>query len=174
MRMLRLLFVSMAVLVIGSGPAFALDVKKKINAPGQPPTVWAIAGEFCSIKDWHPAVADCKETKEGDVTFRTLTLKDNGGTIKEKLTASDDTSYSYDIVESPLPVKNYKAKFWVEEDEKAPDRTTISWEATFDANGASDDDAKKTIGDIFFAGLKGIKQKALPPEGSEPGDEDKN
>ena len=47
----------------------------------------------------------------------------------------------------------------------------IHWEATFDANGASDEDAKKTISDIFFAGLKGIKQKALPPEGS---DEDKN
>ncbi|MGZ5917615.1 MAG: SRPBCC family protein, partial [Methyloceanibacter sp.] len=104
------------------------------------------------------------------VTFRTLTLKD-GGTIKEKLTASDDTSYSYEIVEGPLPVKNYKAKLWVEEDEKRPDRTTIHWDATFDANGASDDDAKKTISDIFFAGLKGIKQKALPPEGS---DEDKN
>jgi hypothetical protein len=173
MRMLRLLFASMAVLVIGSGSAFALDVNKKIAAPGQPPTVWAIAGEFCSIKDWHPVVADCKEAKEGDVTFRTLTLKD-GGTIKEKLLASDDTSYSYEIVESPLPVKNYKAKLWVEEDEKRPDRTTIHWDATFDANGASDDDAKKTISDIFFTGLKGIKQKALPPEGSEPGDEDKN
>jgi hypothetical protein len=170
MRMLRLLFAPMAVLAIGSGSALALDVNKKIAAPGQPPTVWAIAGEFCSIKDWHPVVADCKETKEGDITFRTLTLKD-GGTIKEKLTASDDTSYSYEIVEGPLPVKNYKAKLWVEEDEKRPDRTTIHWDATFDANGASDDDAKKTISDIFFAGLKGIKQKALPPEGS---DEDKN
>jgi Polyketide cyclase / dehydrase and lipid transport. len=46
--------------------------------------VWAIAGDFCAIKDWHPLVADCKETEEGGTTFRTLTLK-NGGTIKEKL-----------------------------------------------------------------------------------------
>src|SRR6266436_2875442 len=61
----------------------------------------------CSIKDWHPLVADCKESQEGGATFRTLTLKD-GGTIKEKLTDKDDFSYSYEIVESPLPVKNYK------------------------------------------------------------------
>ncbi len=174
MRVLKLVFAAMAVLVVGSGAAYAIDVKKKISAPGQPPTVWAIAGAFCSIKDWHPVVADCKETKEGDVTFRTLTLKDNGGTIKEKLLESDDTSYSYEIVESPLPVKNYKAKLWVEEDEKRPDRTTIFWEASFDANGATDEEASKKISDIFFAGLKGIKQKAMPPEGSDTGDADKN
>ena len=62
-------------------------------------------------------MADCQETKEGDATFRTLTLKD-GGKIKEKLLESDDTSYSYEIIESPLPVKNYKAKLSVEPDER--------------------------------------------------------
>jgi hypothetical protein len=172
MRMMKLAFAAMA-LVMATSSAHAIDVKKRIAAPGQPPVIWAIAGDFCSIKDWHPLVSDCQETKEGDVTLRTLTLKD-GGKIKEKLLESDDTSYSYEIVESPLPVKNYKAKLWVEEDERNPERTTIFWEANFDANGASDDDAKKKIGDIFFAGLKGIKQKALGPEGSEPGAEDKN
>ena len=34
----------------------------------------------------------------------------------------------------------------------------------------SDDDASKTISDIFFAGLKSIKQKILPPEGTAGGD----
>ena len=166
MRVVKLAFATAVALVIGMGSAYAIEVKKKINAPGLPPTVWAIAGAFCSIKDWHPAVADCQESKEGDATFRLLTLKD-GGKIKEKLLESDDTSYSYEIVESPLPVKNYSAKFWVEEDDKAADRTTIFWEAEFDANGASDDEAAKVIRDIFMAGLKGIKQKAMPPEGQE-------
>ena len=89
------------------------------------------------------------------------------GTIKEKLLESDDTSYSYEIIESPLPVKNYKAKLRVEEDERDPQRTTIFWEATLDANGVSDDEAKKKITDIFTSGLKGIKQKFLPPEVSD-------
>ena len=170
MRGMKLALAVLVALVIGSGAASALEVKKKINAPAHLPKVWAIVSEFCSIKDWHPLVADCKETKEGDATIRTLTLKDNGGTIKEKLLDSDDTSYSYEILESPLPVKNYKAKLWVEEDDRNPERTTVHWDATFDANGASDDDATKKIGDIFYAGLKGIKQKALPPEGTVGGD----
>jgi polyketide cyclase/dehydrase/lipid transport protein len=117
------------------------------------------AGEFCAIKDWHPLVAGCEETKEGADTFRILTLKD-GGKIKEKLTDQDDTSYSYEIVESPLPVKNYKAKFWVEPDDE-PERTAVYWEAEFDANGASDDEARKKVFDVMVAGMKGIKQLAL-------------
>jgi hypothetical protein len=173
MCLVRLAVASMILLVLGASSAYALNVKKRINVPGHPPKVWEVAGEFCSIKDWHPAIADCKESEEGGATFRTLTLKDNGGTIKEKLVEKDDVgmSYSYEIVESPLPVKNYQAKFWVEEDEKSPDRTTIFWEADFDANGASDEHTTKVIRDIFMAGLKGIKQKMLPPDGegeSEP------
>ncbi|MGH6826535.1 SRPBCC family protein [Methyloceanibacter sp.] len=173
MHRTTLAFVTLAALVMGTSSAYALDVKKKITAPGVPPKVWAIVSDFCSIKDWHPVVADCQETKEGDATFRTLTLKD-GGKIKEKLLESDDTSYSYEIIESPLPVKNYKAKLSVEPDDRSSDHSTIVWEATFDANGKSDEEAAKTIGDIFFAGLKSIKHKAQPPEGGNAGDEDKN
>jgi hypothetical protein len=161
----KILLFATATLVIGSGPCFALEVNKKIEPPGQPAEIWEIAGEFCSIKTWHPAVEECVETKEGGDTFRTLSLK-GGGTIKEKLLESDDQSYSYAIVESPLPVKNYTAKLWVEDSDRA-NRTVIHWDAKFDANGASDDDAKKKISDIFAAGLKGIKKIAVdnsPPD----------
>jgi len=67
-------------------------------------------------------------------------------------------------------VKDYSAKLWVEPDERDPGRTVIHWDATFDANGKSDDEAKKIVGDIFMAGLKNIKQKTMPPEGSVGGD----
>ncbi len=164
MRRNRLVFIAFAALVATSGSAYAIDVNKKIAAPGQMMVIWATVSEFCSIKNWHPAVADCQESKEGSDTYRVLTLKDNGGTIKEKLTGSDDTSYSYEIVEGPLPVKNYSAKFWVEPDERDPSRTVIHWDATFDANGKSDDEAKKIISDIFFAGLRSIKKNSMPPE----------
>jgi Polyketide cyclase / dehydrase and lipid transport len=166
MRLTQLTLASCAALALSTGAAFAVDVNKKIEAPGQVLVVWTLASDFCSIKDWHPAVAKCEQSKEGSDTFRTLTLKD-GGVIKEKLTGSDDTSYSYEIIESPLPVKNYSAKLWVEEDERDPNRTVIHWDASFDANGKSDEEAKKIISDIFTAGLKGIKQKAMPPEGQE-------
>ena len=64
------------------------------------------------------------------------------------------------IVESPLPVKNYKSKLWLEVDDE-PDRAVIFWQSDFDANGASDEDAKKTITTILADGVKGIKKAAI-------------
>jgi hypothetical protein len=159
MRIMRLALVALAALLFTSASASAITVKKRTEAPGLPPEIWKIVGDFCAIKTWHPVVADCVETKEGDVNYRTLTLKD-GGKIKEKLTGTEDLGYSYEILESPLPVKNYKARLWLEVDDE-PDRSVIYWQSDFDANGASDDDAKKTITDIFAAGVKGIKQQAI-------------
>src|SRR5262245_49711638 len=71
----KVVVAAMAALALGTASAYAIEVSKKINAPAVPPKVWAIAGDFCAIKDWHPLVADCKETEEGGTTFRTLTLK---------------------------------------------------------------------------------------------------
>jgi hypothetical protein len=176
MRIIRLALITTTALVIGSASAYAITVKKRIEAPGLPPEVWAMAGAFCQIKDWHPAVATCEETKEGDVVFRTLTLKD-GAKIKEKLTGTEDLAYTYEIVESPLPVKNYKSKIWMEADDE-PDRTIIYWQSDFDANGASDEEATKIITGILGDGVKGIKKNALAawdakhPDAAAGGDDD--
>ena len=167
----KLVFAALIALALGTGSAYAfpLEVSKKIRLPAQPLKVWAVAGDFCAIKDWHPLVADCRQTEEGGTTFRTLTLKD-GGTIKEKRLESGDTSYSYEIIESPLPVMNYKAKFSVEKDPRNPEHTTIFWQATFDPKGVPVNDAYKKINDILEAGLEGIEQKVLRPDGTVRGD----
>lgn len=160
MRMMkRALFAGLA-LVIGTGSASAITVKKRTEAPGLPPEIWSIVGEFCAIEKWHPAVAKCEESIEGDVTFRTLTLKD-GGKIKEKLTGTEDLAYTYEIVESPLPVKNYKSKLWLEVDDE-PDRSVIYWQSDFDAaDGKTNEEAKQTITGILKDGVKGIKGQAI-------------
>ena len=89
MRMMKLALVTGIAVLVGTGSASATTVKKRTEGPGLPPEVWQVVGAFCAIEKWHPAVAKCEETKEGDVTFRTLTLK-NGGKIKEKLTGTED------------------------------------------------------------------------------------
>jgi len=145
MRVLKFAFASVAALIIFSGSAYAIEVNKKIAAPGGPEDIWEMISDFCSIQDWHPAVEQCDESEEGGDTYRVLTLK-GGGKIKEKLVDHDDESYTYQIIE------------------RQPDRTDIHWDATFDANGASDEEAAKTIGGIFTDGLKSIKHMALESE----------
>jgi hypothetical protein len=179
MRMMKLALVTGLAIVIFSGSANAIAVKKRTEAPGLPPDIWAVVGEFCAIEKWHPAVAKCEETKEGDVTYRLLTLKD-GGKIKEKLTGTGDQSYTYEIVESPLPVKNYKSKLWLELDDE-PDRSVIYWQSDFDpADGKTEEEAKKVITSILSDGVKGIKKVAIEaydqkhPDAKPEGDDDEN
>jgi Polyketide cyclase / dehydrase and lipid transport len=163
MRTGKVVLIAVAALIVYSGIAHAITVKKKRDAPGEPAAVWALIGSFCAIKNWHPAVADCETTKEGEVISRTLTLKD-GSKIKESLTDTEETSYTYAMAESSLPVKNYRATLSVEEDEDSPDRSEIHWEATFDAQGASDEDARKKIAEILEAGVAGMKKVAIEYE----------
>ena len=156
MRIMKLALATGLALLIGSGSAYAITVKKRTEAPGLPPEVWAVVGAFCAIKDWHPAVAECVESKEGDAD---LPHADAQGRRQDQGEADRHRglAYTYEIVESPLPIKNYKSKLWLEVDDE-PDRTVIYWQSDFDANGASDDEAKKIITGILGDGVKGIKK----------------
>ena len=142
-----------ASLAVGKKAEIKVD-GKKIN--DERARLWTQFGGWCSIKDWHPAIASCDASKEGDSEFRTLTLKD-GGKIKEKLIERKDFAYKYIIVESPLPVKNYEAQFALTPDDDDEDEINFAWSAVFDAEGKPDKDARGVIDGIFKAGLDNIK-----------------
>ena len=151
-----------ASLAIGATIAVAasgISVRQVAKVNGSEKDVWAKIGAFCAIKDWHPALAGCEETKEGDATFRTLTLKD-GGKIKEKLTGSTETGYTYQIIESPLPVKDYFASFSARADGDEPGVALVVWSASFASNGKPDSEARGVIEGIFKDGLKSISDGA--------------
>lgn len=162
------LMLAAGAVVVGAGTASAASLvsakKLEINVDetkteAERKALWAKIGGWCAIKDWHPAVAACDESKEGDATFRTLTLKD-GGKIKEKLVDTGTTSYRYEIIESPLPVKNYEAQFSVTPDDDDLDEINVSWSATYDpADGKDDKEARKVIDGIFKDGIDSLKAK---------------
>ncbi|EAU42898.1 MxaD gene product [Fulvimarina pelagi HTCC2506] len=140
-------------------PAFALDVAKETEVNATPDKVWSTVGDFCAIADWHPAVASCEESDADGATQRTLSLE-GGGSILEELIARDDEamSYTYRILESPLPVANYESTISVLGE---GEMSTLSWSGTFDAaEGATDEDATGAIGGIYDAGLASIAEKA--------------
>lgn len=143
--------------------AASLAVGKKIEVHVDPAkmseeraALWQRFGSWCAIKDWHPAIADCVASKEGDAEYRTLTLKD-GAKIKEKLTDRQDFLYKYQIIESPLPIKNYEAQFALTPDDDDEDEINFAWSAVFDADGKPDEEAQATISGIFKDGLDSIK-----------------
>jgi hypothetical protein len=99
------------------------------------------------------------ESTEDGAKVRLLTLKD-GAKIKEKLLDEKPNFYRYEILESPLPVKNYQAQFALTPDDDDEDEINFAWSATFDADGKTNKEAHDVIDAIFQAGLDNIKTNA--------------
>lgn len=159
MRMFKLALMA-AILALSGCTAdideIPLQVRKTMEVPLGISEVWAQVGDFCAIGDWHPVVAECSLVEEDGVTHRMLTLGD-GGLIKEAHTGAEDNSYSYVIIEGPLPVKDYQATFVATGDDS---NTTLTWTANFFADGVPDDEAAELIGNVVFdAGLAAIRDK---------------
>ena len=120
-----------------------------------PDKVWELIGGFNTLPDWHPAVEKSELVKEG--TMRRLSLA-GGGTIIEKLEKKDDKErvYSYSIIDSPLPVANYKASIRVLD--AGSGKATVEWSSEFTADGAPESDAMDIITGIYQAGFDNLKK----------------
>jgi hypothetical protein len=130
----------------------AVQSSVKANSTLSADALWAKIGDFCGISQWHPAIEKCVLSADGKQ--RTLTLK-GGGTVVEKLVKMDAAhhSYTYAIISSPLPVSHYRSTISVKPHGKG---STVSWTGKYDAKGASDADAKKTMDGVYDAGLKAL------------------
>ena len=155
---MRLGRLAVAALAMGFsiGAAEAITVHRSVTVKGSPWWVWLDIGGFCDISDWHPAIADCDKGRKDGAVWRTLSVK-GGGTILEKRTEKTATSYSYDMLDTPLPVADYHATFKVTPAEGGG--TTVDWIAHFHAKGASDAEAAAVMVGIFEAGLNKIAEE---------------
>lgn len=150
-----------AVVVLAAGlivsPALALEVTQSVEIQAPPDKVWEAIGDFCSIAEWHPMIAECVDGEQNGTMMRTLTTTDGGTLVERRVQYSDEgMSYSYEIVESPLPVEDYEATLAVMD---GPEGSMITWSGEFDAKGTSDATALETIDDIYSAGLAALKEQ---------------
>ncbi len=144
-------------LLFATGSCFAagaISVTREVTVDNSTATVWKLVGNFNALDVWHPAVTSSSVNGNGTKvgTRRLLTLGD-GATILEALTSysAAKTSYSYSILKSPLPVANYKSTLTLTPVDEG--HTLMKWSSTFDANGASDEQATAVIAGIYDAGL---------------------
>lgn len=127
----------------------------KLKAPSE--TVWKAIGGFGALGDWHPAVMACRLEQKDNRTLRVLTLAD-GAQLTEELIEDDEPGqrYSYRILSGPLPVADYTATLAVE---PGDDASVVSWTGTFNAKGAPDDVAARTIAGVYEAGLASLEKR---------------
>jgi hypothetical protein len=142
-----------------AGTALAAKNSNRVEGNGTPAQAWALVGDFCGISQWHPAIAKCELSQQDGARIRTLTTKD-GATFVEKLVKWDDKAmaYTYEILESPLPVSNYVSTLKVEADDE-PGKVAIVWSSSFEPKGVAEKQARKIVADIYVAGLLSLKAK---------------
>lgn len=125
--------------------------------------IWPVLRRFDGVVEWNPGVAsaEIEGGKANDQVgcLRRLVLPD-GGVIRETLLALDDRerSFTYDIVESPLPVWSYVAT-----QRFVPvtmgDSTFASWEVRFDVAQEDAEAMAEVVGvGIFENGFAGMQE----------------
>jgi mxaD protein len=141
--------------------ANVIQVREKVELPVAADKAWEVIKDFNSWQTWHPALATDEITSgKGNTrgTIRVLTTKD-GARITEQLLHYQPKalSYTYKIIDGPLPVTDYVSTLQVHSSKNG---SVVLWNSHFKAKeGTSDDDAAKAIRDIYRAGLGNLKNK---------------
>ncbi len=137
-------------------PKGALSVNKEMVVSASPEEVWDVIGDFYGLDAWHPAVASTQRSG-AKVPTRILVLG-NGGIIREELVDGvEGKSYTYQIIESPLPVENYVSTLSVMADNGG---SKIVWVADFDNVAGSDpDEVVGIISGVYDAGFESLGNK---------------
>ena len=130
-------------------------VLAETQLPAPAADVWDRIGDFNAVPQWHPAIWASRLEDGG--TVRRVSAA-GGGQSVERLTDHDDSArrYSYELVDGPMPVSQYRATLAVEDDQDGGAR--VRWSADFTPAGAADADAEAAIGGFLRAGLDNLRR----------------
>lgn len=132
--------------------------------PADPDELWRLLRDFNGMSEWHPGIEDSEIEDGGSAEVvgcvRRLTLPD-GGVVRERLVALDDAdrSYTYDILDSPFPVRRYRSTIRV-----APVTSTgeafVEWWSEYDADAADEAHLTATFADgVYGTGLGALRDR---------------
>ena len=139
-----------AILMFAASASMAMadsyTVNRSIEITADPEAVWQAVGDFCDVDDWHPAVMACALKAQDGSVHRRLTLADGAEFFEKLVAVEQNVSYTYRIVESPLPVTNYVATFSI----ARGNPNQITWSGRFRSD---DPEMEAVIAGIYEAGL---------------------
>lgn len=133
-----------------------VEVRDEIDASRD--VVWDLVSDFGGVKRISPEVESCVLDGEGVGAVRTINTQ--GIVIKERLESLDGNNYtfSYSIVEGPIPFTNYLATVVL--DTAGPGRTRINWSGNFEPAGVPEDMLKQLVEGIYRQLIAGVKKAA--------------
>jgi hypothetical protein len=139
---------------LGRREGGVMEVRTSVRLPVPVAEVWKRIGGFNALPEWNPMFEKSELAEGGQV--RRLTVP-GVGVIEERLEGSDEQghSYSYTIIDSPLPVADYHSTIRVREE---GDEAVVEWEGSFEPKGASMEEVGKTIQGVYQTGLDNLKK----------------
>ncbi|MGG7568664.1 SRPBCC family protein [Rhodovulum sp. DZ06] len=126
-------------------------VERWADFNARPEDVWKIVSKFAEIDAWHPGVAACEAVSLDGEPHRHVTVAGDGGMILEKLISNEDMTQRYEIIESPLPVDNYRATLTVFAHEGG---TRVFWSSSYEPTSP---EADAIVAAIYEGGLRGLR-----------------
>ena len=133
-----------------------VTIKTSVKFDASAKDVWEMIGAYDSLTKWMPSVKEIEVEGEGVGAIRKLYLED-GSVVVERLEEVDEEnmSYTYSIIESPLPVKDYVATLKVVED---GEQCVVEWSSTFLVDGVTADEAEDIVMGIYDEGFAEIRR----------------
>lgn len=136
----------------------------KIHVSSVVPTavenLWAYVSDFNSLPKWFPGLTDC-HIEPGTAANQPGCIRnfglENGARIREQLTAisSQEHSWSYKMVESPLPVSNYAATVRFSNDSNG---TLAEITSQFDVPAAQENETVALLTGIYKGAFEMLKK----------------
>jgi hypothetical protein len=127
-------------------------IQRFLMLPQAPEEVWAQIGGFGDIAAWHPLVDKAEVIEIEGETHRHLTLSD-GELILERLVETGPTHYSYEMVESNLPIYDHRATLSCVAENGG---CHVFWSAVFERTDAAADDI---VSAFYEEGLRALRER---------------
>ncbi|HEY9038859.1 MAG TPA: SRPBCC family protein [Roseovarius sp.] len=143
-------FVAFAALQATGAWSADYKVQRTLQLSSSATDVWNMAGDFCDIDDWHPAIADCALKAKDGALYRILTTVDGAEFVEKRIAVEAGQSYTYTIESSPLSIEKYTATFSIE----SLNGSLISWSGSFSSDDPS---MEAAIAGIYESGLSAIE-----------------
>ncbi|MGO6696290.1 SRPBCC family protein [Rhizobium johnstonii] len=136
------------------------NIGTSIDLDASADEIWAVIGGFGSLPDWIPTITS-SELREGG-RVRNFNTSD-GANITERLMAFDEVghSYTYAIVQGPIPVTGYLSTLRVKQKDGGKG-SAVEWVGNFTPSGVSVEEATKIVFGIYDGGLTALTKRFAP------------
>jgi len=133
-----------------------VQVSASITINTTPDQVWAVAGNAGGISSWLPALAE--SWTEGDDNTTRICVLPNGARLVEKIESRDDQarSYTYSIVDSPLPLASYRSTMSVT---PSGSGAQVEWRAEVEPAEGDGTELQAMFQEIYESGLAALKDR---------------